>query len=75
MYIKKITIYSKQPRKIIYRKKKLDMSLLVIMFIISSFDEKENKLNHYRGNDCIERLCKNLKESATEIINREKRLH
>ena len=29
MYIEKITIYSRQPRKILYRKKKVDMSLLV----------------------------------------------
>ena len=42
------------------------------MFIRCSFDEKENKLNYYRGNDCIEKLCTKLKESATEIINHEK---
>ena len=40
------------------------------MFIRCSFDEKENKLNYYSGKDCIEKLCKKLKESATEIINR-----
>ena len=44
MYIKKIAIYSKQPRKILYRKKKArhepsDLS----MSIKSSFDKKENK--------------------------------
>ena len=43
------------------------------MFIRCSFDKKENKLNYYRGKDCIEKLCKKLKESATEIINREKK--
>ena len=42
------------------------------MSIRCSFDEKENKFNYYRGKDCIEKLCKDLKESATEIINREK---
>ena len=40
---------------------------------ICSFDKKENKLNHYRGKDCIEKLCKKLKEDAMEIINREKK--
>ena len=44
------------------------------MFIRSSFDKKENKLNYYRGKDCIEELCKKLKESATEIINCEKKV-
>ena len=43
------------------------------MFIKFSFDEKENKLNYCRGKDCIEKLCKKIKESANEIINREKK--
>ena len=43
------------------------------MFIRCSFDKKENKLNYYRGKACIEKLCKKLKESATEIINRERK--
>ena len=43
------------------------------MSIIFSFDKKENKFNYYRGKDCIEKLCKNIKESANEIINREKK--
>ena len=38
-----------------------------------SFDKKEYKLNYYRGKDCIEELCKHLKETAMEIINREKK--
>ena len=43
------------------------------MLIRCSFDEIENKLNYYRGKDCIDKLCKNLKEIATETINREKK--
>ena len=38
-----------------------------------SFHKKENKLNYYKGKDCIEELCKKLKESAMEIINYEKK--
>ena len=38
-----------------------------------SFDEKENKLNCYRGKDCIEKLCKNLKKCAMKIVNYEKK--
>ena len=41
------------------------------MFTRCSFDKRENKFNYYRGKDCIEKLCKKLKESAMEIINRE----
>ena len=43
------------------------------MFIKSSFDEKENKLDYYRGKDCIEKLCKKLKKRAMKIINYEKK--
>ena len=38
-----------------------------------SFDEEENKLDYYRGKDCIDRLCKTLKEQAMKIINYEKK--
>ena len=31
------------------------------MFIRCSFDKRENKLNYYRGKDCIDNLCKKLK--------------
>ena len=37
------------------------------------FDEKENKLNYYRGKDYIEKLCKKLNESEIEIIYLEKK--
>ena len=37
------------------------------MFKKCSFNKKENKLDHYRGKDCIEMLCKKLKESTKEI--------
>ena len=43
------------------------------MFIRCSFDKKENKLNYYRGKDCIEKLCKKLKECAMKIINYEEK--
>ena len=37
-----------------------------------SFDEEENKLDYYRRKDCIEKLCKKLKEHTVNIINHEK---
>ena len=43
------------------------------MFTRCSFNEKENKLNYYRGKDCTEKLCKKLKDHAMKIINYEKR--
>ena len=43
------------------------------MFTRCSFNEKENKLNYCRGKDCIEKLCKKLKERTMKIINYEKK--
>ena len=37
--------------------------------LVSSFDSKQNKQNFYRGRECIEKFCKDLKELATKIIN------
>ena len=43
------------------------------IFTSSSFDESRNKLNYYRGKDCMKKFCKDLKEHATRIINYEKK--
>ena len=40
---------------------------------ICSFDDTKNKCYFYRGKDCIEKLCKDLKELGTEIINFEEK--
>ena len=62
MYIKKNTIYLKQPKKLLYRKKKLYMSLLVGQCLqdVHLIKEKINLI-------IIEE--KILKESTMEIIN------
>ena len=44
------------------------------MFIRSSFDVKQNKRDYYRGKDCIEKLCKKIKERAMEIIYYKKKM-
>ena len=43
------------------------------MFTKCSFDEKENKLDYFRREDCIKKLCKKSKKRAMIIINYEKR--
>ena len=43
------------------------------LFTSCLFDPTRNKLDCYRGKDCMERFCKNLKEHATKIINYEKK--
>ena len=39
-----------------------------------SFDKNENKLDYYRGEDCIDKLCKKLKERAMKIIMKKKEI-
>ena len=43
------------------------------LFTHCSFDKTKNKLNHYRGKDCMKKFCKDLREHATKIISYEKK--
>ena len=43
------------------------------IFTHCPFDESKNKLNYYRGDDCMEKFCKDLREHSTKIINYEKK--
>ena len=43
------------------------------LFTHCSFDLTKNKLDCYRGKDCMKMLCKDLKEHAIKIINCEKK--
>ena len=43
------------------------------LFTHCSFDKSKNKLNHYRGKDCMKKFCKDLREYTTKIINYEKK--
>ena len=42
-------------------------------FTSCSFDESKNKINYYRGDDCMKKFCKDLREHAMKIINYEKK--
>ena len=43
------------------------------LFTHCSFDETKNKLDYYRGEDCIKKFCKDLRQHATKMINYEKK--
>ena len=43
------------------------------IFTSCSFDESKNKLNYYRGKDCMKKFCKDLKQHTSRIINYEKK--
>ena len=57
------------------QRKKLYMILLIGQCLqdVHLMKKKINKRNYYRGKDCIEKLCKKLKERAMKIMNYEKR--
>ena len=38
-----------------------------------SFDKSKNKLDNYRGKNCMKKFCKDLRTHATKIINYEKK--
>ena len=43
------------------------------IFTSCSLDESKNEINYYRGDDCMKKFCKDLKEHAMKIINYEKK--
>ena len=43
------------------------------LFTHCSFNLTKNKLDYFRGKDCMERFCKNLEEHETKIINYEEK--
>ena len=43
------------------------------LFTHCSFDKTKNKLDYYRGKDCMKKFCKDLRKHATKIINYEKK--
>ena len=43
------------------------------LFTHCSFDKTKNKLDCYRGEDCMKKFCKDLREQAIKIVNYEKK--
>ena len=43
------------------------------LFTYCSFDATKNKLDYYRGKNCMKNFCLDLRKEATKIINYEKK--
>ena len=56
--LKKEQSWQNNPKKSYTEKKAINESSGWAMFTSCSFDEKENKLNYYRGKDCLEKCVK-----------------
>ena len=71
--LKKLQSIQNNPEKSYTEKKARHEPSGWAMFTRCSFDKKENKINYYRGKDCIENLFKKIKESAMKIIYHEEK--
>ena len=71
--LKKLQSIQNNPEKSYTEKKARHEPSGWALYASCSFDKKENKLNYYRGKDCIEKACKKIKECSMEIINCEKK--
>ena len=69
MYTKKRVILPNNPEHSYTERKVKHKSSGYSWSLIYSFDKTKNQHNFYRKKDCIEKLCKDLKERAMEIIN------
>ena len=43
------------------------------LFMHCSFDKTKNKLDYYKGKDCMKKFCKDLRKHAAKIFNYEKK--
>ena len=71
--LKKEQSFQNNPKKSYTEEKAKHESSGWTVFTKCSFEKAENKRDYYRGRDCIEKLCKKLKEHAMKIINYEKK--
>ena len=68
MFTKERTSCQNNPEKSYTEKKAKHEPSGWAMLTKCSFDKTENKLDYYRRKDCIEKLCKKLKERTMKII-------
>ena len=71
--LKKIHIYHNNPEKSFTTKINKHTPSGYSLFTHCSFDTIKNKLDYYRGKNCMENFCLDLREHATKIINYEKK--
>ena len=60
-------------KNLIQRKKTKHTPSVYSLLTNCSFDSTKNKLDSYRGKDCLEKFCKDLREHAMKIINYEEK--
>ena len=71
--LKKIDTYQNNPELSSTTKINQHISSGYSIYPNCSFDKANNKLSYYRGEDCMKRFCKDLKDHATKIIDFKKK--
>ena len=71
--LEKMGTYHNNPEKLSTTKINEHKASGYSLFTHCSFDKTKNKLDCYRGKDCMERFCRDLKEHVTNIINYKKK--
>ena len=71
--LKKMSTFINNPKESFTTKINKHIPSGYSIFTSCSFDESKNKLNYYRGKDCIKKFCEDLREYAIKIINYEKK--
>ena len=71
--LEKINSCQNNPEKYYTEKKTKHTTSGYSLFTNCSFDSAENKLDCYKGEACMERFCKDLREHEMKIINYEKK--
>ena len=72
-FLEKIHSCQNNPEKSYTQKKTKHTPSGYSFFTIFSFNAAKNKFDCYKGEDCMERFCKYLREHAMKIINYEKK--
>ena len=68
-----MSTYHNNPKKSSSIKKNKDTPSGYSLFTHCSFDTTKNKLDYYRGKNCMKKFCLDLRKHATKIINYEKK--
>ena len=66
-------IHVKMVLKNLTQKKNKNMSSDYSLFTNCSFDAAKNKLDYFRGRDCMEKFFKDLRVHAMRIVNYKKK--
>ena len=71
--LEKMSTCQNNPNKSSTTKINKHMPSVYSIFTNCSFDESKNKISYYRGDDCVKKFCKDLREHSTKIISYEKK--